>query len=122
MNKNNSVPLLDEQNILVLRGRKLILDAHAAKLLGVSTQMLLRAVNQNLARFPKEFMIRLNKSECKRIALKGGELSRYIDPKRKSLAFTPHGFFMLSGVLKSDHAVALGIFIVRSLYASRIPS
>ncbi len=112
------MPLLDEKNILVLRGHRLMLDAHAAEVFGVSTSELRRAVSKNLGRFPAGFMVRLNKAECKRISLEGGPMRRFIDPKKNALAFSRYGFFMLSSILKSERAAALGVHIIRALYSA----
>ena len=45
-----------ERVILVLRGHKVILDAHLAALYGVTTSDLNKAVSRNLERFPIDFM------------------------------------------------------------------
>ena len=118
MQRNTEKSHPDENKALVLHGRKLMLDSHAAEVFGVSTAAVLQAVKENPARFPKEFVVQLTKTECRKIAKTGGRLSHYIDPKRDSLAFTPSGFFMLSGILNSEQAVAISITIIRALYAS----
>ena len=52
-----------EHAILLLRGEKVILDAHLAALYGVQTKVLIQAVKRNLERFPADFMLRLTKAE-----------------------------------------------------------
>jgi len=41
-----------ERSILVLRGRKVLLDADLAALYGVETRVVVQAVKRNLGRFP----------------------------------------------------------------------
>ncbi len=49
--------------ILVLRGQRVILDADLAALYGVSTKRLNEQVKRNAARFPHDFVFRLNRTE-----------------------------------------------------------
>ena len=43
-----------QQTILLLRGHKVMLDFHLARLYGVETKVLNKAVKRNLARFPAD--------------------------------------------------------------------
>src|SRR5438132_14388320 len=52
-----------QQTILLLRGHKVMLDFHLAKLYGVETKALNKAVRRNLARFPADFMFELSDTE-----------------------------------------------------------
>jgi hypothetical protein len=52
-----------ERLILVIRDRKVMLDADLAELYGVLTRDLLRAVKRNRDRFPEDFMFQLTKDE-----------------------------------------------------------
>jgi hypothetical protein len=49
--------------ILVLRGRRVILDADLATLYGVSTKRLNEQIRRNLDRFPADFMFQLTGEE-----------------------------------------------------------
>lgn len=49
--------------IVVLRGRRVMLDADLARLYGVSTSRLNEQVRRNEARFPSDFMFRLSPQE-----------------------------------------------------------
>ena len=55
-----STPLLPLENItqriLVLRGKKVLLDSDLAALYGVTTKRFNEQVKRNLARFPEDFM------------------------------------------------------------------
>ena len=52
-----------ENKIFIIRGYKVMLDKDLAKLYGVDTRALNRAVRRNLDRFPPDFMFQLAKKE-----------------------------------------------------------
>ena len=52
-----------EQLIVLLRRQKVILDRDLARLYGVSTSVLNKAVSRNIDRFPSDFMIQLTREE-----------------------------------------------------------
>jgi hypothetical protein len=52
-----------ESKILVIRGKKVMLDRDLAELYGVETRVLNQAVKRNAERFPDDFMIQLNETE-----------------------------------------------------------
>jgi len=49
-----------ENRILLIRDRKVLLDADLAALYGVQTRVLNQAVKRNRERFPADFMFRLS--------------------------------------------------------------
>jgi len=55
------------QNILLVRGYKVMLDMHIADLYGVKTKALNQAVQRNSGRFPEDFMFQLSVSEVDRL-------------------------------------------------------
>ncbi|MGH7341331.1 MAG: ORF6N domain-containing protein, partial [Candidatus Rokuibacteriota bacterium] len=55
------------RSIVVLRGRKVLLDADLAALYGVRTKALLQAAKRNPDRFPQDFMFRLTIREFNRL-------------------------------------------------------
>ena len=92
--------------VVVVRGRKVILDADLAELYGVKTRVLLQAVRRNAERYPPDFLFILTNQEVvvlrshsvisKRIG-RGGR--RYAP-----FAFTEHGAIM---VASCDHLTPL---------------
>jgi hypothetical protein len=48
-----------EQQILIVRGQKVLLDSVLAELYAVETKVLLQAVRRNIDRFPDDFMFPL---------------------------------------------------------------
>ncbi|HKX12308.1 MAG TPA: ORF6N domain-containing protein [bacterium] len=53
------------RRILVLRGRRVILDADLAELYGVSTKQLNQQLSRNKSRFPEDFVFKINAEEKK---------------------------------------------------------
>jgi hypothetical protein len=123
--KNKSIqlaiipPRLIEKRILFVRGEKVLLDSDLAELYGVETKVLNQAVKRNMARFPNDFMFRLNKQEIN--ILRSQIVTFDLRYKRKYLpyVFTEHGVGMLSGVLNSDRAIAVNIEIMRTFVKLR---
>jgi|SRR6185369_3485395 len=63
---NTSIALPDElieDTILLIRGKRVILDHDLARLYGVPTKVLNQAVKRNTDRFPEDFMFQLTKAE-----------------------------------------------------------
>lgn len=52
-----------EQSIFIVRKQKVMLDQDLAKIYGVETKTLNRAVKRNLERFPSDFMFQLTTTE-----------------------------------------------------------
>jgi hypothetical protein len=52
-----------EQKILLIRSKKVMLDADLAELYGVETRSLVQAVKRNNDRFPPDFLFQLNQEE-----------------------------------------------------------
>ena len=112
---NTSIALPDElieDTILLIRGKRVILDHDLATLYGVSTRALNQAAKRNLDRFPEDFMFQLTKAETdewqrlkplrsQNVILKNG---RGTHRKYQPYAFTEHGILMLSSVLKSQRS------------------
>jgi hypothetical protein len=127
---DTSIALPDEfieDTILLIRGKRVILDHDLARLYGVAARALNQAVKRNLDRFPEDFMFQLTKPETEQ--LEGWKPSRSqivilkksrgSNIKYQPYAFTEHGILMLSSVLKSQHAVQVNIQIMRTFVRLR---
>lgn len=119
----DTTALMPIENLIhVIRGQQIMLDSDLARLYGVETKYLKRAVRSNIKRFPRDFMFvltqeELNSLRCKnctsnKIAQRGG--TRYMP-----FAFTEQGVAMLSSVLRSDTAIEVNIRIMRAFIAMR---
>ncbi|HEY3347190.1 MAG TPA: ORF6N domain-containing protein, partial [Nitrospirota bacterium] len=58
-----------EQSILVIRGKRVMLDIHLAEIYGVTTKRLNQQVGRNLDRFPEDFMFQLTQDEFETLRL-----------------------------------------------------
>lgn len=102
-----------EDKILLIRGKKVMLDRDLAGLYGVSTGNLNKAVKRNIERFPNDFMLQLTKDEEKSLRFHFGSLKRGQHAKYLPYAFTEQGVAMLSSVLRSKKAILVNIAIMR---------
>ncbi len=104
-----------ENKIYLISGHRVILDRDLARLYGVTTFNLNKAIKRNIERFPKDFMFQLTQKELKflifqiGISKEGRGGSRYMP-----YAFTQEGIAMLSSVLRSKRAIQVNIVIMRT--------
>ena len=52
------------RSILILRGRRVLLDVELARIYGVETRVLNQAVKRNTERFPEDFRFQLTAAEA----------------------------------------------------------
>ena len=101
------------RDIVVLRGHRVLLDAHLAALYGVTTKRLNEQVKRNAERFPDDFMFRLTRSEVEtlnRSQIATGS-QKHRDPRLPPFAFTEHGAIQAANVLNSPKAIEMGIYL-----------
>ena len=113
------LPEVIQRRILLIRGQKVMLDAHLAELYGVETKALKRAVKRNRDRFPRDFMFELTKQESNASRYRFGTLKRGAHAKYTSFVFTEQGVAMLSTVLNSKRAIQVNIEIMRAFVRLR---
>jgi hypothetical protein len=109
-----------DSRILLLRGRRVILDSDLAELYRVPAKRLNQQVTRNAHRFPADFRFRLSRTEYENLRLQfatsnlghGGR--RYLP-----YAFTEHGAVMAATVLNSERAIQMSIFVVRAFVRMR---
>jgi len=99
--------------ILLIRGKRVMLDKDLAKLYEVDTSQLTRQVRRNIDRFPEDFMFQLTKEEFQNLMCQIG-ISGWGGTRKLPYAFTEQGVAMLSGVLHSKRAVQVNIQIMRA--------
>lgn len=109
-----------ESRIFVVRGRQVMIDEDLADLYGVETRVLIQQVKRNAKRFPSDFMFQLTKAEA------GALRSQFVTSNEgrggrryAPYVFTEQGVAMLSGVLRSDRAIAVNIEIMRTFVELR---
>ena len=110
--------ILIQNLIYEVRGKRVMLDFDLARLYNVETRVLNQAVKRNIKRFPIDFMFQLTKDELDSMS------SQFVMTSKRPLsalpfAFTEQGVAMLSGVLRSDVAIATNIAIMRAFVQVR---
>lgn len=109
---------LVKNNILTIRGQRVMLDFHLAELYGVETRVLKQAVRRNMNRFPVDFMFELRREEVRNLTSQT-VMSSYGGIRHLPYAFTEQGVAMLSSVLRSERAVEVNIAIMRAFVLMR---
>jgi ORF6N domain len=105
--------------ISVARGQKVMLDFDLARLYGVTTGNLNKAVNRNRGRFPSDFMFHLTSEETELLIFQFGISRGHGGRRHLPYAFTEQGVAMLSSVLNSERAVKVNIAIMRAFVKLR---
>lgn len=109
-----------EKRIFVIRERQVMLDEDLADLYGVETKRLIQQVKRNLKRFPQDFMFQLSKAEAEALRSQIATSNEGRGGRRyQPYVFTEQGVAMLSGVLRSDRAIAVNIEIMRAFVELR---
>ena len=103
-----------ERRIIVIRGKKVMMDRHLAELYGVETGALNRAVKRNPGRFPADFMFRLTQTEFERLRCQFGISNQRGGIRYLPYLFTQEGVAMLSSVLNSERAIQVNVHIMRT--------
>ena len=117
-----AVPILSEhveQNILLIRGHRVMLDTDLAKLYGVPTKVLNQAVKRNTTRFPADFMFQLTSEETTALRSQIVTSKSRGGRQYRPYAFTEQGVAMLSSVLHSERAIQVNIAIMRAFVQLR---
>lgn len=108
-----------QAKIFTIRGVQVMLAPDLAELYEVSTSAFNQAVKRNLKRFPQNFRFQLTHEELEEVITNCDNPDRLRFAPTLPFAFTEQGVAMLSGVLKSDVAVAVSIRIMNTFVAMR---
>ena len=110
-----------ERTILVLRGRRVILDSDLAALYGVTVSRLNEQVKRNIERFPDDFGFQLTREEFEtlRSQIAISKTERRGGRQYLPYAFTEHGAVMAASVLNSPKAVEMSVEVVRTFVRLR---
>ena len=91
-----------------------------ARVYGVQTKSLNRAVKRNADRFPKDFMFQVSSQEWENLKYQiGTSSSGHGGRRRPPHVFTEHGAIMAANVLNSKRAVQMSVFVVRAFLRMR---
>jgi hypothetical protein len=109
-----------ESHILLIRGRKVMLDSDLAELYGVTTKRLNEQVKRNKERFPADFMFQLTLEETDGLRSQiATSKERRGGPRYRPYAFTEHGAIMAASVLNSRRAIEVSVYVVRAFVKLR---
>ena len=105
-----------ESSILLIRGRRVILDRDLAVLYDVPTKQLNRAVKRHGRRFPTDFMFQMSSMELENWKCQFGTSNPDVKMglRRRPYVFSEQGVAMLSSVLNSERAILVNIAIMRT--------
>ncbi len=103
-----------QQLVLLIRGRKVMIDADLAALYGVHTKVLNQAVRRNRDRFPADFMFQLTKSEKVEVVTNCDHLEKLKYSPALPLVFSEHGALMAASVLNTPRAIEISLYVVRA--------
>ena len=118
MNKKKIAVNIVAEKILVIRGKRVMLDRDLAELYGVETKQLVRQIKRNIERFPDDFMFQLTKQEVVNLKCQNGT-SSWGGTRKLPYVFTEQGVAMLSGLLNSNRAIQVNIAIMRAFVNMR---
>ena len=108
-----------DRAILIIRGKKVMIDSDLAELFGVKTFRLNEQVKRNIHRFPKDFMFQLSVEEKQEVIANCDHLEKLKFSRTNPYAFTEHGTIMLANVLYTQTAVETSVLIVRAFVKLR---
>jgi hypothetical protein len=108
-----------ESRVLLIRGRRVLLDSDLAQLYGVTTKRLNQQVQRNKERFPPDFMFRLTRAEKGEVVANCNRLQALKFSPTLPFAFAEHGAIMAASVLNTPRAVQVSIYVVRAFVTLR---
>lgn len=113
-----AVPTI-QSKIALIRDQQVLLDRDLARFYGVEVSQMNRQVKRNIERFPEDFMFQLTKAENDALKCQYGISKQRGGDRRLPYAFTEQGVAMLSGLLRSEVAIAANIIIMRAFVTMR---
>lgn len=113
-----AVPTI-QSKIALIRDQQVLLDRDLARFYGVEVSQMNRQVKRNIERFPEDFMFQLTKAENEALKCHYGISKQRGGDRRLPYAFTEQGVAMLSGLLRSEVAIAANIMIMRAFVTMR---
>ncbi|NVE00785.1 ORF6N domain-containing protein [Massilia sp. BJB1822] len=107
------------RHIILLRGKKVLLDTDLAGLYEVSIKRFNEQVKRNLERFPADFMFQLKADEYAVLRSQFATLKQGQHRKYLPYAFTEHGAIMAAMLMNSPRAISVSVHIVRAFVQLR---
>jgi hypothetical protein len=101
-----------ESKIIEIRGQQVIVDSDVADLYGVTTKQVNQALNRNLDKFPKGYIIELLKDEKLELVTNCDRFANLRHSNVLPNAYTEKGLYMLATILKSPKATETTLAII----------
>ena len=98
--------------IVELRGQRVLIDSDVAKIYGVVTRDVNKAVANNPNKFPEGYILELNKSEKTELVENFHRFSKLKHSSVMPKAFPEKGLYMLATILKSPQATEATFTII----------
>lgn len=112
--ENRIIGLTEVENqIIEIRGQKVILDSDVANLYGIETKRVNEAVKNNPNKFPQGYIIELTDQELDDLRSKIST-ANFNKTRVQPKAFSEKGLYMLATILKSSKATETTIAIVEA--------
>ena len=110
-----------ERRLIVIRGKRVILDSDLAALYGVPTKCLNEQVKRNADRFPEDFTFQLTRAEVRilRSQIVTSSPVQHGGSRALPFVFTEHGAIQAANVLESPGAIQIGVAVVRAVVRLR---
>jgi hypothetical protein len=129
MPPSSASPAPELPPIHIVRGQRVMLDGDLARLYGVATKVFNQTINRQTDRFPSDFRFQLTREEVANLksqfvtsSSRGrGLLSEKSHGGHRHLpwVFTEHGALMAAMLLRSPHAVAMSVYVIRAFVRMR---
>ena len=103
-----------ESFIIELRGQKVILDSDVAKIYGVETRDVNKAIKNNADKFPRGYIFELKSKEKQEVVEIFHHLEKLKYSPQSPKAFTEKGLYMLATILKSKQATKATLQIIET--------
>lgn len=117
-----SVPVEQiSQAILIVRGRRVLLDSELASLYGVATKRLNEQVKRNFDRFPEDFLFRLSRAEVEALnpSQNATGSQKHREPRFRPHAFTERGAILAAMVLNTQQVMEISVYVVHAFVKLR---
>jgi len=103
-----------DSKIIEIRKIKVLLDSDVASLYGIQTKEVNQAVKNNPDKFPKGYIISINKNEKSELVKIFDRFNKLKHSSAPVKAFTEKGLYMLATILKSPKATQTTLAIIET--------
>jgi phage regulator Rha-like protein len=111
----NPISIETIQNSLVeIRGQQVLLDSDVARIYGVQTRDINKAVTNNPDKFPEGYLLNLTKKEKAELVENFHHFNRLKHSPVTPKAFSEKGLYMLATILKSKEATQATLNIIET--------